>query len=344
MTTIKIQRNIYLDYLRGLSALAVMLFHYTTRYDMLFGHTGGYPLYFKYGSYGVLVFFLLSGYLTLGRIDNVRKSPRKFLYKRFLRLYPTFWIVMICTAILTYFFLPELSVSVKDFFLNLTMVPMYLGAKNIDGAYWTLSCELAFYLFVWLIGISRIKTKSAIFLWFVIQAIIVALPENGVGFSVINKVNDLLYFHCFMVGGIIFLLEQKISGRETRKQDIVEYFVLTTMYVFFVSQQFLSHELPSGVFMIVAVVLLILSILLYNKSLFLSNSITKMLEPLVWFAIISYPFYLLHQNIGFVIIRWLESVGFASEFWLIIPFALITGLACLLHKYVEKPMSSLPRN
>lgn len=112
----------------------------------------------------------------------------------------------------------------------------------------------------------------------------------------------------------------------------------------FVSQQFLSHELPSGVFMIVAVVLLILSILLYNKSLFLSNSITKMLEPLVWFAIISYPFYLLHQNIGFVIIRWLESVGFASEFWLIIPFALITGLACLLHKYVEKPMSSLPRN
>lgn len=83
MTTIKIQRNIYLDYLRGLSALAVMLFHYTTRYDMLFGHTGGYPLYFKYGSYGVLVFFLLSGYLTFGRIDNVRKSPRKFLYKRF---------------------------------------------------------------------------------------------------------------------------------------------------------------------------------------------------------------------------------------------------------------------
>lgn len=154
------------------------------------------------------------------------------------------------------------------------------------------------------------KTKSAIFLWFVIQAIIVALPENGVGFSVINKVNDLLYFHCFMVGGIIFLLEQKISGRETRKQDIVEYFVLTTMYVFFVSQQFLSHELPSGVFMIVAVVLLILSILLYNKSLFLSNSITKMLEPLVWFAIISYPFYLLHQNIGFVIIRWLESGWF----------------------------------
>lgn len=67
MTTIKIQRNIYLDYLRGLSALAVMLFHYTTRYDMLFGHTGGYPLYFKYGSYGVLVFFLLSGYLTFGR-------------------------------------------------------------------------------------------------------------------------------------------------------------------------------------------------------------------------------------------------------------------------------------
>lgn len=66
------KRNIYLDYLRGLSAIAVMLYHYTTRYDQLFGHTTDYPVFFQYGSYGVLVFFLLSGYLTFGRIEKYK--------------------------------------------------------------------------------------------------------------------------------------------------------------------------------------------------------------------------------------------------------------------------------
>lgn len=109
------------------------------------------------------------------------KALGKFLAKRFYRLYPSFWIAMICTAVLTYFFLPELSVSVKDFFINFSMIPMYLGAKNIDGAYWTLSCELAFYFFICLIGFSKIRTKNAIYLWFVIQVVLISLPEIGGG-------------------------------------------------------------------------------------------------------------------------------------------------------------------
>lgn len=176
------------------------------------------------------------------------------------------------------------------------------------------------------------------------SADIFARNRGGGRISAIKKVNDLLYFHCFMAGGIIALLERQIHEHKTRKQDITEYIVLSLICVFCILQQFISHELPSGIFMIIAIILLIISIILFNRSLSIPSWLAKIMEPLVWFATISYPFYLLHQNIGFIIIRWLESAGLTSEFSLIIPFAVITSLAFWLHKYVEKPMNLFPRN
>jgi len=199
-------RNIYFDYLRGISAIAVMLYHYTTRFDQLFGHVESYPIDVNYGSYGVLVFFLLSGYLTFKKAEDIK--PVAFLKKRFLRLYPSFWVAMIITATLTYFFLPELSVSIKDFFLNLTMIPMYLGAESVDGAYWTMSCELAFYFFICASVVLRFSPKKAIISWLILQIIILCLRDISI-FSLISKLNDLLYFHCFMIGGIIVIIEHK---------------------------------------------------------------------------------------------------------------------------------------
>lgn len=147
-----------------------------------------------------------------------------------------------------------------------------------------------------------------------------------------------------MAGGIIALLERKIYKRKIQKQDITEYIVLLLICVFCILQQFISHELLSGIFMTIAIGLLITSIILFNRSLNIPSWLAKIMEPLAWFATISYPFYLLHQNIGFIIIRWLESAGLTSEFSLIIPFAVITCLALWLHKYVEKPMNLFPRN
>ena len=130
---IKTKRNPYLDYLRGISALLVLLFHYTKRYDMLFGHTVDYPVMVNRGSFAVLMFFLLSGYLTFKGLPKY--NPGSFIKNRFFRLFPTYWLCLIITMIVVSLSLPELAVSIKDFLMNLTMLPMYLGAKYVDGAY-----------------------------------------------------------------------------------------------------------------------------------------------------------------------------------------------------------------
>jgi len=329
------QRNIYLDYLRGLSTLAVMVYHYTTRYDMLFGHIGDYPIYSRYGSYGVLVFFLLSGYLTFSRVESIQ--PKKFLKKRFLKLYPAYWIAMIFTACFTFFFLPELAVSLKDFILNFSMVQMYLGAKNVDGAYWTMSCELAFYFLIWLICIAKVRIEKAIIAWIIIEIIILALPNVGI-MSMVKKLNDMLYLHCFMAGGMISLIEREVFDHNS-KGSIVRIPVMTCVCVFFISQQFMTHEVVSGYFLLIIAVLLWLAIIAYRKSWTLPKYGGTILKPIAWIASISYPFYLFHQNIGYIIIKYLESHSFVGEYMLIVPFTIVTVLAYLLHKYIEEPLT-----
>jgi peptidoglycan/LPS O-acetylase OafA/YrhL len=85
-------RNISLQALRGLAACSVMVYHaayFTTLrtgaawLDQVFSG--------KLGFYGVLVFFVLSGYLMEGAIR--RYDARTFALHRFVRIYPTYWLL-----------------------------------------------------------------------------------------------------------------------------------------------------------------------------------------------------------------------------------------------------------
>lgn len=263
---IKTKKNPYLDYLRGISAIMVILFHYTARYDMFYGHVEKYPLIIGRGSFAVLMFFLLSGYLTFRGINKYQ--PKSFVKNRFLRLYPTYFLCLIVTMPLVSFFLPDQAVSMKDFLLNFTMLQMYVGADFVDGAYWTLSCEVLFYGLIFLILLFKGgKYRSQLFFaWFVIQIILFLLPDNDL-FLLVKKVNRFMYFHCFMAGGVIAVLEDYRKERQIVKSisSILWAIALCAALVFFVSQQFIDHEFDSGLFMAISVLLLGASVVLYSK-------------------------------------------------------------------------------
>src|SRR3954454_2537178 len=88
-----------LDVLRGLAALAVVLFHYLTRYDQIYTPRGDVPFGFPFGTSGVELFFVISGFvifMTLARCA----SASDFLISRFSRLYPTYWAAVLLTWII----------------------------------------------------------------------------------------------------------------------------------------------------------------------------------------------------------------------------------------------------
>jgi peptidoglycan/LPS O-acetylase OafA/YrhL len=87
-------RIIELDSLRGIAALAVVFYHYTSRFDAKFESTIITDrISFPYGHYGVELFFIISGFVIFMTVKNDMK-PQMFLKKRAVRLFPVFWISM----------------------------------------------------------------------------------------------------------------------------------------------------------------------------------------------------------------------------------------------------------
>src|SRR3569623_1144483 len=124
-------RIVELDSLRGLAALAVVLYHFTTRYGQLFGHTS--PLAFEapWGEYGVDFFFILSGLMILRSLDRA-PSAIHFAVGRFARLYPAYWAAAAMTfAAVTCFGLSGQEVSRRDAVFNVTMLQQLIGARHI---------------------------------------------------------------------------------------------------------------------------------------------------------------------------------------------------------------------
>src|SRR4030095_2287642 len=79
-----------LDALRGLAALAVMIFHYTGHYGKNVGHVDRPLLELALGNYGVQLFFMISGFVIFMTIEKTR-TAMDFVVTRFSRLYPAYW-------------------------------------------------------------------------------------------------------------------------------------------------------------------------------------------------------------------------------------------------------------
>jgi peptidoglycan/LPS O-acetylase OafA/YrhL len=157
-----------LDALRGIAALAVVLFHFT------FGFDNGYRIlsedrfYFRYGYLGVQLFFMISGFVILMTIDKT-KQPFDFIVSRFSRLYPVYWVCIIITVLATFIMqVPKQQgmYSVSQVLVNFTMLQSFFKVKDVDGAYWTLAIELVFYFWMWVMFISKNRNNIILFGFF----------------------------------------------------------------------------------------------------------------------------------------------------------------------------------
>src|ERR1700710_928603 len=130
-------RLVELDSLRGLAAVAVLLFHLTFWRD----NDGISPFTFltldlKMFHYSVEMFFITSGFVIFMTLGSVTSS-RQFVVSRFARLYPAYWIAVIVTTAVAYLterHPPTLGV----FGVNMTMTETFFRTPYVDNSYWTL--------------------------------------------------------------------------------------------------------------------------------------------------------------------------------------------------------------
>ncbi len=166
-----------LDIFRGLAALAVCFFHFTSRG---FLPDGVGTRIFTHGYLGFDVFFVISGFvipLALHRAGYGIGDYGIFLRRRFFRLFPAYLVSGLLALALWYasslhpaFRGSRPYLTVVQGLGNLTLTADLLHTPWINPVYWTLAIELQYYLliglvFPWLVSAQRGRRYAAMALW-----------------------------------------------------------------------------------------------------------------------------------------------------------------------------------
>jgi exopolysaccharide production protein ExoZ len=141
---------IAIQYLRGMAAVAVVVFHLSGRISVSPETTYGTSAMYA----GVDLFFVISGFvMAWTTIHSRRVSPWTFLTRRLVRIVPLYWL-MTCFMLAVLLVSPEVLRTAKLDWLHVAGSFLFIPVINpATGAYeplvipgWTLNYEMAFYL------------------------------------------------------------------------------------------------------------------------------------------------------------------------------------------------------
>jgi len=330
----KDNRILELDVLRGIAAIAVVIYHNT----WFIKHEG--PA-FNYGKTGVELFFMISGFVIFMSIGHVKKGS-DFVVNRVARLYPAYWLcvsftfgLQLCNALL--YPKPESNLHLtRDYLVNLTMFQYYFKVQDLDGPYWTLIIEMVFYIFMlFLFSIKKLQKTEAIgatmlLIIFVLQQLNVP-TISGLTTTIFHYIPMLTFWGLFL-SGIVFY---KIY---TEKGTYFRYLLLAACFGFELTQYDIRkfHD-----YLITFPEYVVILALYYGIFLmFINNKLSFIVSrPTVFLGKISYSLYLVHAYFSIEFFLPLLYHKLHINYWLclLINIPLVVVMAWLINTYIENP-------
>ena len=322
-----------MDLYRFVAAVIVVMFHYTFRgfaADDL--STIEFPYLaqvFKYGYLGVDLFFMISGFVIL--LTACNKNIIDFTISRMVRLYPAFWVSVTFTALAAWFFGSEkFAVEPMQYIANLSMVSGYFGIKYVDGVYWTLLVEIRFYL---LVGLFLLFGKIQYFKYFLILWSLVAWVNLHVNISGQVAFLLLLDWASYFIAGATFYLIKVEGGHLWKTVMVISAYLLSLQYAW-LRIPFLEVHYSSGFSEVIIGVIITVFYLCMAATAYGKTDMINRKEMLV-LGVLTYPLYLIHQNIGYMI---MGSLGmcFNKYFLLLLTVSSMLLAAFFISKYIER--------
>lgn len=314
-------RLVQIDGLRGIAAVLVLLFHVTTRYDAEYIHRDALPFSVPWGSLGVHLFFAISGFVILMTLRRT-VVPIDFVISRVSRLYPTYWVaVLLSAAIVLIAGLPGHQPSAGEVAANLLMFHGLFGIDHVDGAYWSLEVELIFYvwmLVLWSLGLLG-RPLRIILAWLAVS-LAAHVGTKVMGFELpwtISHLSLMKWIPWFSIGISVYVIAHA-------ERDTPLAYIAMAMAVAIVG---FGDGWAYGLW-----AALVAALLLFASLGRLALLATR---PFAFFGAISYPLYLIHENLGFSLMLHAESAGLHSLLAVALAIATCTLVAWLLHRSVE---------
>ncbi|MFD5032413.1 acyltransferase family protein [Streptomyces sp. NPDC058405] len=331
-----------LDGLRILAALMVCVYHYAGRGGQISDVWSQSPKELfpdlsaaaAYGCLGVQIFFVISGFVIC--MSSWGRSLGDFFRSRVSRLYPAYWaaIVLVTAACVV---LPSVSepLRLNEVLVNLTMLQQPMGVNRVLGVCWTLWVEARFYLlfalFVVWKGVTYRRVVIFCCLWTVAGALAAVADQplvdeivmrehapffiGGLALYLIHRYgSDLLLWG---IVGTSWLLGQRYSTVALWNPDATNVFQERSPYVI----------LLIVTFAFASVAAVALGWLRWANWRWLTLA-----------GVLTYPFYLVHEHLGWFAITILHRhFGLDARLTLVATIASMLVLAWLIHRLVEKP-------
>ena len=229
--------------------------------------------------------------------------------------------------VVTFSGMRELEIDWKSAVLNITMLQEFLGVRHIDHVYWTLHVELQFYVLMGLImslGLRRhLPWLLTILVGMNILVIAPGVFSEVRGWWRIEQYLPWHNLHLFLLGVIFFKLR---SGWQWR--------YLPALGLCFLQVKLYNSWETSGILFCIAMTVFAAS---HSRIQLLRN------RPLLLLGTISYSLYLVHQNIGYVLIRTGYAYGLNGHVCIIVATLVTLTLAMMVTFLVERPVSAFIR-
>lgn len=328
-------RNMQIEGLRGAATLIIIIYHMFDRYQQIY-LDNSISWMNQFGSFGVAIFFVISFYFLVDfNSEKISAQEGILLFcKKLLRLWPMYVVAITLTFIVTHIsHLPERTVDLKTYLLNFVLLNKIFDSNYVDGAHWYLTVLISIALISILFRIFNLhKNPLAYIIWVTLSFLVNTI---GIRFSILEPDTHLIggFYVCY--ASVVFSVKAILEVKNTEKK-LVSHWKWLSVILYSVIVLVLWGRIINLLELGVALLLFILC--LYRKIGCLENSF------LLFIAVVSYPIYLIHQNIGFVIQNGIT--GLIGEWNYIIPaFASIVVIliGIVLHYLVEKPVMSLKR-
>lgn len=324
----------YVDSIRGIAAISVVIAHFLVPiygYDkFIFSHV------FDLGKIGVVLFFIISGFIIPFSFRRENGGVQAFFISRFFRLYPGYWFSLLLYLLVSYAL--GMQFPWHQIFANITMFQTALRVKDIVGVYWTLFIELVFYFMcvcsfiLGLLNKVRFNFISSLVMLVIALALAIARRKLDEEFPVALP----LALSLMMFGGLwrSYLLDGDFIAKKLATYYIAIYVCVIPIVSFF------SYGTEPGHTMRYTVT--------YYLSMLLFIALTTRFRIhnkfMVWMGVISYSVYLIHPSLLIVYEHFTADFSNFSRYLLgSIGVLLTLPASYLVYRFIELPSINLGR-
>jgi len=341
----------YFNGARGFAVLLVWLSHTSGRGQEIAGWFSFHGL----GHIGVMLFFVLSGYLLSLQFEKGKRFVfHEYMVRRFFRIVPLYFLVLIVVFLFQFY-----TNEVHDKYLHIDQGSIGLLKHLLflrgDGVFWTIPTEFIFYLFLPFIALFLVDQNLIRYALICILALLYGIYHLAIYINVIDMPSIIFievnkhsqYLDVFTIGVVFGML-----SKNSRIKD----FYLSHNKMFNV-----SIFLAFTVTMVVSVILVCKSIFIFNQPFYpvrfvsffyalifaltiysaqMGNNYIRCLfesKVLVYMGVVGYSWYLLHMPV----LQMVNVLDFPSWWLFLISTVVITVISTISYLLVEEPFIRL---